>query len=72
MGPISDSQLQLAPPFWMCQVDLFGPITVVVPGFERETRNRKVLEAKCWVMTAVCPTTRLVNLQVLESSKAAG
>ena len=72
MGPISDSQLTLAPPFWMCQVDLFGPITVVVPGFERETRNRRVLEAKCWVMVAVCPTTRLVNMQTLESSKAAG
>ena len=72
MGPISDSQLTLAPPFWMCQVDLFGPITVMVPGFERETRNRRVLEAKCWVMVAVCPTTRLVNLQTMESSKAAG
>ena len=72
MGPISGSQLTLAPPFWTCQVDLFGPITVVVPGFERETRNRKVLEAKCWVMAVVCPTTRLVNLQTMESSKAAG
>lgn len=72
MGPVSDSQLTLAPPFWACQVDLFGPITVVVPGFERATRNRRVLEAKCWVMTAVCPTTRLVNLQTMESSKAAG
>ena len=72
MGPCSDSQLLVAPPFWVCQVDLFGPITVVVPGFERATRNRRVLEAKCWVMAAVCPTTRLVNLQVLESSKAAG
>ena len=72
MGPISDSQLTLAPPFWMCQIDLFGPITVVVPGFERETRNRRVLEAKCWIMVVVCPTTRLVNLQTLESTKAAG
>ena len=72
MGPASEHQLTLAPPFWTCQVDLFGPITVTVPGFERETRNRRVLEAKCWVMTTVCPTTRLVNLQVMESSKAAG
>ena len=72
MGPISDSQLSIAPPFWMCQVDLFGPIIVVVPGFEKATRNRRVLEAKCWVMAVVCPTTRLVNLQVLESSKSAG
>ena len=72
MGPASDNQFLIAPPFWMCQVDLFGPVTVVVPGFERATRNRRVLEAKCWIMTAVCPTTRLVNLQVLESSTAAG
>ena len=72
MGPISDSQLSVAPPFWMCQVDLFGPVIVVVPGFEKATRNRRVLEAKCWVMAVVCPTTRLVNLQVLESSKSAG
>ena len=72
MGPVSDSQLTLAPPCWMIQVDLFGPITVLVPGFERKTRNRQVLEAECHVMTAVCPTTRLVNLQVMESTKAAG
>ena len=72
MGPVSDSQLTLAPPFHSCQVDLFGPITVTVPGFERETRNRRVLEAKCWVMTAVCPATRLINMQTMESSKAAG
>ena len=72
MGPISDSQLSLAPACWMVQVDLFGPIHVYVPGFERNTRNRQVLQAKCWVMTAVCPTTRLINLQTMESSKAAG
>ena len=72
MGPTSEHQLTLAPPFWSCQVDLFGPILVKVPGFERETRNRRVLEAKCWIMVAVCPTTRLVNMQTLESSKAAG
>ena len=69
---MSDSQLTLATPCWMVQVDLFGPITVFVPGFEKNTRNRRVLEAKCWVMTAVCPTTRLVNLQTLESTKASG
>ena len=72
MGPISESQLCIAPPCWMVQADLFGPITVFVPGFERNTRNRQVLQAKCWVLTAVCPTTRLVNLQTMESSKAAG
>ena len=72
MGLISESQLILAPPCWMVHVDVFGPITVKVPGFERHTRNRQVLEAHCHIMAAVCPTTRLVNLQVLESTKAAG
>ena len=72
MGPISSNQLNIAPAFWACQIDLFGPLMVFVPGFERHTRNRQVLEAKVWVMTAVCMTTRAVNLQVLEKDNAAG
>ena len=72
MGPISSQQLNIAPAFWACQIDLFGPLMVFVPGFERHTRNRKILESKVWVMTAVCMTTRAVNLQVLEKDNAAG
>ena len=45
MGPISNHQLQIAPCFWACQMDLFGPLVVTVPGFERHTRNRQVLQA---------------------------
>ena len=62
----------VAPPFYMCQVDLFGQVSVLVPVFERETRKRRVLEVKYWIMAVVCPTNRLVNLQTLESCKAAG
>ena len=36
-GPIRETQLALAPPFWFCQMDMFGPVDVFVPGFERET-----------------------------------
>ena len=54
MGPISDHQLRICPPFWATQADLFGPVRVYVPGLTKETRNRKVLEAKCWVMVRVC------------------
>ena len=72
MGPISRHQLNIAPAFWACQVDLFGPLMVFVPGFEKRTRNRQVLEAKVWIMTSVCLTTRAVNLQVLEKENAAG
>ena len=49
MGLISDHQLKICPPFWVAQMDMFGPVGVYVPGFERNTRNRQVLEAKCWV-----------------------
>ena len=72
MGPISNHQLQIAPCFWACQMDLFGPLMVTVPGFERHTRNRQVLEAKVWVMTTVCMTTRVVNLQVIEKDDTGG
>ena len=71
-GPIKENQLAIAPPFWFCQMDLFGPVDVFVPGFERETRNRRVLKSKCWIMVSVCPTTKLVNIQVVEQSSAAG
>ena len=72
MGPISDHQLRVCPPFWATQADLFGPVQVYVPGFTKNTRNRKVLEAKCWVMVFVCPVTRLTNIQVIEKSDNSG
>ena len=71
-GPIRESQLAIAPPFWFCQMDLFGPVDVYAPGFERETRGRKIKQSKCWIMVCVCPTTRLINMQVIESSLASG
>ena len=72
MGLISDHQLRICPPFWAAQMDMFGPIRVYVPGFERNTRGRNVLEAKCWVLVFACPVTRLLNLQVIEKSDSSG
>ena len=69
MGPIAQEQLMLAPPFYVTMLDLFGPVQSYVPGFERNTRNRKVLECQMYVMTSVCVTTKLVNLQILEGKK---
>ena len=62
----------IAPPFWVCQIDLLGPYRTYVPGFERNTRSRNVLEVEVHVLAAVCPTTRLVNLQVVEKTDAGG
>ena len=71
MGPIAQEQLMVAPPFYVTMIDLFGPLKSYVPGYERETRNRPALESKLHVMVAVCVTTKIVNLQVLEGKSAA-
>ena len=72
MGPISDHQLTLCPAFFIAFCDLDGPYGVLVPGFEKQTRGRKVITSKVWIMTFVCPMTKLINLQVIESKSAEG
>ena len=63
-------RLLIAPPFYCSIVDLFGPYTVYVPGREANTRNSSALSVKVWGMIAVCPTSRNINLQVIETSEA--
>ena len=70
MGPVNDNQLTISPPFHTAFCDLDGPYNVYVPGFERQTRNRKVLTSKTWIMTFVCPMTKLCNLQVIEAKNS--
>jgi hypothetical protein len=42
-------------------------------GTERNTRSGfAALDSKWWIMVKVCPTTRLVNMQVFERSLADG
>ena len=40
MGGVKSEQLIVAPPFWACQIDLFGPYKTFVPGYERQTRKQ--------------------------------
>ena len=35
-------------------------------------RNKKVLEAKCYVLVFACPISKCVNLQVTENKAADG
>ena len=72
MGPISDHQLSIAPPFWCSQIDLFGPFFCYVPGHERKTRKSDPAKVKTWVLTTVCQVTKPVNCQVLEKSDSGG
>ena len=72
MGPVSDHQLTISPPFYAAFCDLDGPYDIFVPGHERETRSKKVLSAKAYIMSFACPVTKLLNLQVIESKSADG
>ena len=70
MGPVSDHQLTISPAFHVTYLDLDGPYFTYVPGHERATRNKKVLSCKNYIMTFVCPVTKLCNLQVIEAKNA--
>ena len=70
LGPLSEKQLIVAPPFYAIQIDLCGPCRVFVPGFERETRASKIKESKVWILVAVCLVTSNINLQVCEMKDA--
>ena len=72
MGPISANQFMIAPPFWITQADLFGPLTHYVPGRERNTRGQPALHCKCYVFFMVCVVTKLSNLQVIETKDVGG
>ena len=72
MSPLSDHQLTVAPSHWATQMDLFGPVTLYVPGRERETRQNPVMTYKAWVLVLICPVTKLCNMQVCETSDASG
>ena len=71
-GDVSDNQLTLAPPFYIAHCDIAGPYTVYVPGHERETRNKRELSSKCYLMVFVCPFSKLLNIQVIESKNCEG
>ena len=69
-GPVSDIQLTIAPPFYNAVLDIWGPCYNFVPGHERATRNKKVISCKAYVMTFVCPVSKLSNLQVIEAKNS--
>ena len=71
-GPVSNEMLTIAPPFYVTMCDLYGPYQIYVPGHAMKTRHRNITEAKCYVLVSVCPITKCVNLQVIESKSADG
>ena len=72
MGPLPDESFTVAPPFYVCQLDIYGPIHVYVPGHSMATRNKNVLDVNNYVLTFADPVCRCINLQVIENKSADG
>ena len=72
MGPLPDEAFVISPPFYICQVDIMGPLHIYVPGHSMALRNKKILEGKCYALVSVCMVTKCVNIQVIESKSADG
>ena len=66
MGPLSDSQLTISPVFFYTLVDLWGPLTAYVPGYEKVTRSTSDKPHQIYVMVFACGATGTVNCQIIE------
>ena len=60
MGPVSKFNLTIAPPFYISQVDLFGPLK------SYSTRNKRAT-ISIWFLIFCCCTTGSVNIKVMDS-----
>merc|ERR1719233_2627379 len=72
MGPLADSQLTISPVFFYTLVDLWGPLTSYVPGYEKlgVTRATADKSYNVYIMVFVCAATGTVNCQVIEGKSA--
>ena len=66
MGPLSDSQLTISPVFFFTLVDLWGPLTAYVPGYEKVTRSTADKPHQIYILVFACCATDTVNCQVIE------
>ena len=60
MGPVGDSNLRIAPPFYLCQVDLCGPFSADSPVNKRAT-------LKVWYVVFCCTVTGATDCRIMEN-----
>ena len=65
MGPLADTQLSISPIFYFTYLDMWGPISVFCPGYEKVTRNR-AQQYDVHMLVMACAATGTVNCQVIE------
>ena len=63
MGPISDDQLKIAPPFYVSQVDLFGP-------YKSHSNVNKRATTKIWFVVFCCCVTGAIDVRLCEDYSA--
>ena len=63
MGPLSDENLCVAPPFYFCQVDICGPLKAYSPANKRAT-------LKVYYVVFCCTTTGVVDCRIMEDYSA--
>ena len=65
MGPLSDTQLCISPIFYVTYIDMWGPLAIYCPGYERRTRNRQQ-KYEVHMLVMACAVTGAVNCQIIE------
>ena len=60
MGPLGDTQIGVSPIFFFTYLDMWGPISVYTPGYEKRTRNRK-MEYNVYMLVCACAATGVIN-----------
>ena len=71
MGPLSSSQISISPIFYFVTVDMWGPILMYTPGYEKRTRNRK-MEYEAYMLVFACCVTGGINCQIIEKRDTTG
>ena len=59
MGPIQNMNLCIAPAFYACQIDIFGP-------FKSYSSANKRATIKVWFLIFCCCTTGAINTRAME------
>ena len=59
MGPVQDVNLCIAPAFYACQIDIFGPFRCFSIANKRAT-------LKIWFLIFCCCTTGAISIQAME------
>ena len=69
MGSLSFTQTTISPVFYFTLVDLWGPLTSYVPGYEKVTRSTADKPHEVYMLVFACCATGTINVQVIEGRK---